>query len=154
MTASTTAATLINELDAKYKDDPTTVELCLCDTTSWTTPTPTNAEVIASVIAEANGYTHQDVTPTTGATESAGVVTLNLQNATVSLSSGTLDYGGFAIIVDLGLAGEDVAGVKNIALDTGSDNTLDSSSGNDVDDQEDPNCAQQQTGRVCGIVRP
>ena len=95
-------------MDATLKDNPTTVELALCLASSWSNP-PTEAEVVASIIAPVDGYTYQDVTPASGATLAADVATITFANATISLTSNTLNYDAYCVIIDRGLAGETVA---------------------------------------------
>ena len=108
-------------LDKLYKDDPTTVELALCSTGSWSNP-PSQAEIVASIIAPTQGYTHQDVTPAAGATTASNVATITFANATISVTTGTLDYTGACIVIDQGLASEKIAWAKNF----GTTRTVDS----------------------------
>ena len=100
-------------LDKLFKDDPTTVELALCDSAAWSNP-PTETEIVSSIIAATQGYTHQSVTPTAGAATSSNVATLTFASANMSVTSGTLNYTGACIVIDQGLASEKWHGPKNL----------------------------------------
>lgn len=90
---------LVSQLTAQYKDDPTTVEMSLCLKSSWSNP-PTQAEVLASIIADGNGYEGQDVTPTANAVVASGNAEITFDSASFSLSSSTLDYDAYCIVID------------------------------------------------------
>lgn len=56
-------------LEVYLKDTPTTLQFVLCNSSTWSSP-PTQAEIIASIIAATNGYTFQNVLPTGNASSS------------------------------------------------------------------------------------
>ena len=92
-------ASLVSQLTAQYKNDPTTVEMSLCLKSSWSNP-PTQAEVLASIIADGIGYEGQDVTPTADATAVSGNAEITFADASFSLSSSTLDYDAYCIVIN------------------------------------------------------
>ena len=97
MTIYVPVESLADELTNHLRTTPTSLELALCNIGTWSNP-PTEAEIIASVIADTNGYTKQDVTPANDAIDSNGQAEITFANASISLTSGTLDYSGFCII--------------------------------------------------------
>ena len=99
MTTGRTVEAAAKMLEVYLKDTPTTLQLVLCNASTWSSP-PTQAEIIASIIAATNGYTFQNVLPTGNASTSGTRAEISYEDATVSLSSGTLDYTGYAIIRD------------------------------------------------------
>ena len=83
----------------------TNVRLALCDSSSWSSP-PTETEIIASTLTEANGYTEQDVAPVTAAVSNGQQAEIAYNNASISLTSSTLNYTGYAIIRNRGTDNE------------------------------------------------
>lgn len=99
MAIGRTVESAAKKLEVYIKDTSTTVQLVLCNTSTWSSP-PTEAEIIASIIAEANGYTFQNVKPTGTAITSGTRAELDYQDASISVTSGTINYDGYAIIRD------------------------------------------------------
>lgn len=97
MTIHIPVESLAEELTNHIRTSPTTLELALCLNASWSNP-PTEAEIIASVIADQNGYTKQDATPTADATTSGTKAIITCQDMSISLTSSTLNYDAIAII--------------------------------------------------------
>lgn len=106
-------------LTAHYRTNPTSMELCLCDSSGWSSP-PTEAEITASIIAETQGYTFQDVTPPADAVTNGTEAAITTADASISVTSGTLNYSGWCIRRD----GTEIEGYQS--HDT---KTLDSAAG-------------------------
>lgn len=76
----------------------TSVQAVLCDASGWSNP-PTLAQVVASKLTEENGYAAQDATPAADSVADGSNHKITFQNVTFTLSSGSKNYTGFAIIV-------------------------------------------------------
>jgi hypothetical protein len=89
---------LLNNGARPSPDAITTVQGVLCNAATWSA-VPTLAQVVASKLTEANGYTAQDASPAGDSTSSGNGYVMTFANVSFSLSSSTLDYTGFAIIL-------------------------------------------------------
>ena len=104
MAIGVTVAAAAAKLESFLKDTPTTLNLVLCNASTWSSP-PTSAEIVASIIAEVNGYTFQDVTPTGSAsTPTTTRAEIDLEDASISVTTGTINYDAYAVIRDGTLA--------------------------------------------------
>jgi len=84
--------------DDAYFSGASTVQLALADTTGFSTP-PTAAEIKAGLLADANGYTKQTVSVSSGVVAGTAC-TYTFGSATISPSGGNVTYGAVAILID------------------------------------------------------
>jgi hypothetical protein len=98
MTQSVTQAIALDVLNV-YWDTATSVRLMLYDGTLTSTP-PSEAELFAAEVVEANGYSRNAIAPTTpavwNAANNAGERTM--QNSTITADGGTIIYNACAFI--------------------------------------------------------
>ena len=85
----------------KALDAASSVRLMLCNSALWSAE-PTEEEVWASEVVEENGYARANVAPVIAATydATAGRSQRVLQTASITATGGTIEYSGYAIVLD------------------------------------------------------